>query len=572
MNDRIDLVVAFRRRWRTLVVALLLGAIAGAVYSATSSHDYVSTSRLYVSVQALSGASGDPLQNSQAAQQRLVSYASLATSAAVTDAVSRQLDTSSSDLAGRITASYPPGTVLLDIAASSTSPESAQQLTAAVDDALQRLVARIETPAGGGSPAAALSVVDPPTEGALTGRSASTLIGAGLLAGLVVGLLVAYARERFDHTVRTADDLAEAAGIDVVDPIAVQRKDGDVLDSAHVGAGNSLVIRSVRSQLQLGSTGRLVVLVTGVRAATGPVAEQLSQAFVDSGVDTLLVRAHKPLDDAAKTVAPGLAEVLTGSAELTDTIAHTAGAYDVLPTGHLTDDAANLLSSQRCVDLIDQLGGQRGCVVIDASHLESSPETAAIARVSTAVVVVVELETITVDELRSHLRPITDMSATDARPPRLMAVPLVPVESRGTGGLRGVVAATIGRIRGRWATDTTARANGQSAERDSYPVVAAPMASGDSGESDHARSTDPHPADAGLADAATTGDKTSAAGLSADGTGSMSESTRPIGIGPSHRAQGGATGRTMSGQEAHAGTTPVDRTKGIDIGQRWRRV
>ncbi|GGF12878.1 Wzz/FepE/Etk N-terminal domain-containing protein [Williamsia phyllosphaerae] len=588
MNDRIDLVGAFRRRWRVVVVAMLLGVIAGAAYSMTLGHEYVSTSRLYVSVQALSGASGDPLQNSQAAQQRLVSYASLATSTAVTDAVSQQMEMPASDLAGRITVSYPPGTVLLDIAASSTSPESAQQLTAAVDDALQRLVARIETPAGGGSPAATLSVVDPPTSGAVTGTSAGTIVGAGLVGGLVIGLMVLYARERFDHTVRTTDDLVAAVGIDVVDTAVTEREAGKATRSVHTGADNPLAIRSLRSQLQRGSTDRLVVLVTGVGAATGPVADQLARSFVDSAVDTILVRAHLPLDDAtAQNMTPGLAEVLAGSAELTDAIVHTPGSYDVLPAGHLTDDAANLLSSDRCDEVIDRLAAERGCVVIDASQLVGSPETAAIARVSAAVVVVVGLETMTVDELRSQLSPLTEMSHGGEQQPRLIAITSRTPRSRRLGSLRGVVGAATGTVRGRTTRVTSERTAATDLGTDSYPVVAAPMESVNSADFAHTPSTATITSDEPVettepvetAESVTTAEPvetTESVELDesdhtspTEGGGSSASATRRIGTGSSYRAPGAPVRRTFP-RQVHAGTTPADQKRGTGMRQRWR--
>ena len=183
--------------------------------------------------------------------------------------------------------------------------------TAAVDDALQRLVARIETPAGGGSPAATSSVVDPPTSGAVTGTSATTIVGAALVGGLVIGLMVLYARERFwTSTVRTTDDLVAAGGIDVVDPAVDEREAGKATRSVHTGAdnpvGHPFAAFSTATRIDRPPRG---ARHRGRCPATGPVADQLARSFVDSAVDTILVRAHLPLDDAtAQSTTPGLAE------------------------------------------------------------------------------------------------------------------------------------------------------------------------------------------------------------------------------------------------------------------------
>ncbi|MCK0519971.1 YveK family protein [Williamsia sp. DF01-3] len=145
VNDYVQVV---RRRWAIVVIATLVGALLGGAYAATEEVQYTSTSQLFVAIADQNGS--DPLQAGQAAQQRLVSYASLATGQAVTQGVIDQLnlDETTGDVAGRITVQYPPGTVLLNITTTGDSAAQARELNGAVDDQLQAVVRRLESVPG----------------------------------------------------------------------------------------------------------------------------------------------------------------------------------------------------------------------------------------------------------------------------------------------------------------------------------------------------------------------------------------------------------------------------------------
>ncbi|MDF2829621.1 MAG: ywqD, partial [Mycobacterium sp.] len=74
-----DYLRAFRRFWWLVLVAVLVGAGVGYATTLFSTPEYQSTARLFVTTQ--SGTSvGDAYQNNLFSQERVVSYAGLATS------------------------------------------------------------------------------------------------------------------------------------------------------------------------------------------------------------------------------------------------------------------------------------------------------------------------------------------------------------------------------------------------------------------------------------------------------------------------------------------------------------
>ena len=74
-----DYLRAFRRFWWLIVVVAVIGAAGGYVWSLVATPKYASTAQLFVTTQ--SGTSvGDAYQNNLFSQERVKSYASLATS------------------------------------------------------------------------------------------------------------------------------------------------------------------------------------------------------------------------------------------------------------------------------------------------------------------------------------------------------------------------------------------------------------------------------------------------------------------------------------------------------------
>src|SRR5882757_5958789 len=291
-----DYLRTFRRFWWLAALAALVGAGVGYATTFMTTPQYQSTARLFVTTQ--SGTSvGDAYQNNLFSQERVVSYAGLATSEQVSARAVDQLKMpiTPDELRAKITATPLPKTVLLDISVTDTDPVVAQTYANAVSDQLVQLVSELETSRRGGTPAAGAILLDDanyPTSP--SGSSLLTLLGLGAVGGAVVGLLIAIGIGAFDSRLRARDSVeavtrSHALGALVADP---RRSDVPVTNLAAGGLAAER-LRELRTNLQFARTRAgqrpTVIAVTSPSRGDGrtTTAIDLAAAFAESGRSVL---------------------------------------------------------------------------------------------------------------------------------------------------------------------------------------------------------------------------------------------------------------------------------------------
>lgn len=153
----------------------------GYAYTFFTTPQYQACARLFVTTEGGSSV-GEAYQNNLFSQERVSSYAGLATSTQVAQrAVDQlQLQQSAAELRSRITATPIEKTVLLDLCATDADPAVAQALTNAVAGQLTQVVQELETSQRGGNPAAGATIVD-------QGDVPTAPIGMGLFVALGLG-------------------------------------------------------------------------------------------------------------------------------------------------------------------------------------------------------------------------------------------------------------------------------------------------------------------------------------------------------------------------------------------------
>src|SRR5215204_5392726 len=127
-----EYLVILRRRWMSvLIVALTILAVASLV-TLLMPKKYTATTRLYFSVTADSVT--ELAQGSAFAEGQMSSYAQVATSPKVLDAVIREvrLSTTAEELAKSVVVTVPPKTVVLKIAATDQDPSRAARIADAI--------------------------------------------------------------------------------------------------------------------------------------------------------------------------------------------------------------------------------------------------------------------------------------------------------------------------------------------------------------------------------------------------------------------------------------------------------
>jgi uncharacterized protein involved in exopolysaccharide biosynthesis/Mrp family chromosome partitioning ATPase len=236
-----------------------------------------------------------------------------------------------------------------------------------------------------------------------TSPNAMLNMAAGTMAGLLLGLVLAFVRERFDRRLRSVADVRDRAGIGVLaalDERSTPRFD-DVLQP--YGPGGRVFNRLRNEVLAALDPGDQIIVVTG--ASRGPastlVAANLAAALARTGSDVVLIGAHLP-DSVAEaaplarmlgvSAMPGLSDLLSGRIGLARALQRTPRipSLRVITTGGAAT-AAGLMQSQRLRDTLEALRRQGGYVVIEAPSTSSSADAQSLASLADAAILAVEL-------------------------------------------------------------------------------------------------------------------------------------------------------------------------------------
>ncbi len=420
-----------RRYWWVAVVVTLMGGGIGYALAATSVPMYESTARLFVSTQGGTSV-GEAYQNNLFSQERVVSYAGLATSEQVAARAANQLKTgiSTDDLRSRISAHPVDKTVLLDIAVRDHDPSTAQMYANAVSDQLVEVISELETSRRGGSPAAGVVVVDDATYPQLPiGPTvlARILLGVagGLAAGLVLTILVGLLDTRLRRTAA-----AQAATDSLVLATLPTDPGRATLEVADLDSGGPYVERLAElcTNLQFARTadgGRPHVLaVTSAQRGEGrtTVVIDLAAALTESGHRVVVVDADLPNPALAKRLGltaeqlstarrRGLSTVLAGQHDVATILIPDAGGhgFSLVPAGPVPKGSSRWWPAGDADDALAVLRDQFDYVLIDTPPLALSTEGAFVAGSGDGALVVVRLGRTRLPALR---RAIATLRAT----------------------------------------------------------------------------------------------------------------------------------------------------------------
>ncbi|ABS03306.1 receptor protein-tyrosine kinase [Kineococcus radiotolerans] len=189
------------RRWTWILAGILLGGLAAGGWAYLTPRTYASSTELFVG-SVLNGQNetgGGANSASQFVLSRMSTYAQLVDSPDIAASVEDRtgLGLTSAQFADSVSATVPPGTVLLRVTAQARTPERAQDLAGATADALATTIEALEQNTSGGGKIVDATVTSPATA---PNRPASpdvpTGLGIGLAAGLALGVLAATARDQ----------------------------------------------------------------------------------------------------------------------------------------------------------------------------------------------------------------------------------------------------------------------------------------------------------------------------------------------------------------------------------------
>lgn len=283
-----------------------------------------------------------------------------------------------------------------------------------------------------------VSTAEPPDEPVSPRSVRNTLIGA--LAGLLIGIVIAFAWERLDHRVRAARELDRILGVPLLARIpksGALELDPRLRELPAADAEHFQMARVSLRYLDLDRELR-TVLVTSPDAGDGKttVCFCLAAIAAISGERVLVIEAdmRRPALAALAEPSPaGLSGVLEDRASADDErisvevsvgAERESGVVDMLLAGPAPANPTRLLESATMAELLDEASEAYDLVLIDTPPASFLPDAVPLVGHVDGVVIVSGLGRDNwdqVEELRDHLRdldaPVIGVIANFARSP-----------------------------------------------------------------------------------------------------------------------------------------------------------
>ncbi|MDQ4149661.1 MAG: polysaccharide biosynthesis tyrosine autokinase [Actinomycetota bacterium] len=377
MELRDYLRILWNRRWLiALCVAVAAGSALG--FSSRMTPKYEAVAKIFVGPRAIEkDDASSAMQELTFSQQYVTSYAEILKSRPLAQQVVEKLQApiSASELVERTETKILPETRLIEVTVTDPSPGRAQLY---VNELVNSFVRdeNNQFGGGGGISASVLEQAVRPTTPVSPNPMRNGVIGGFL--GLMLGVAVAFLSEQLDTTLRTKEDVERVlAPLPVIAtiPLTPLSEEWSLFMETFPNSPQSEAIRILRTNIQFFSVDRPIrrVLVTSPFAGDGKttVSTNLAVAMAAIGSTVILVETdlRKPVldqyfEDAA--IGPGLSDVLSGQAELSDAIKKSRiPNLSVVIAGPTPPNPSELLGSERMAKLLDSLSEMADFVILD---------------------------------------------------------------------------------------------------------------------------------------------------------------------------------------------------------------
>lgn len=388
-----DYIRVLRKGWILIVALVLLGVAVGAAASILKTPEYQATSKVFVSVQS-AGSVSELTQGGNFAQNQVKSYADVVTTPVVLQPViaSLGLKTDVSSLAGRISASSPLNTVIVEITATDTSPELAAKIANAVASSFENTVGGLVAKnADGVNPVKITLLQQAVVPSKPFTPNVPLNIGLGVLIGLVLGVGISLLRGVLDTRIRNEHDVELITDAPILGGIAYDARtpDNPLVVKDDPRSPRSESFRTLRTNIQflsIGDVPKSFVLTSSIPGeGKSTSSANLAIAIALSGQNVLIVDADLRKPKLAEYLGleggAGLTDILVGRAQANDVIQRWGDTnLYVLPAGRIPPNPSELLGSKAMLALISSLEKSFDVVLFDAPPLLPVTDAAVLAK------------------------------------------------------------------------------------------------------------------------------------------------------------------------------------------------
>lgn len=363
-----------RRRWLTVVSAVLLCLLVAAALTARAQERYEATAQLFVSVVLPDDPASLGAVNTFTTA-RVQSYVSLASAPDVTDYVARELalPESGAALGRRVTANAPADKLIVNIGVSDTSAERVAVTANALARRFVTVVEGLERTAGGGASPVRVTLTRPAQQPAAPVSPRPRLnLALALLAGALLGFGAARARDALDDGVQDADQLETLTGLPVLGVLPHDRALAHAAAPPASGlSGRSLAVAVAGLELLGLGAAPLKLAVVGVHLHEGTttVAVHLARRTAQTGATTCLVdldlRRPGLADRLGLAPTGGLSRALLGLDGVSHLVQDVGDGLSAVGAGLVPPHPAQVLEQPHAAKVLEELARSSGWTVLD---------------------------------------------------------------------------------------------------------------------------------------------------------------------------------------------------------------
>jgi polysaccharide biosynthesis transport protein len=397
-----DYLAIIRARWVIVTAATVIALLIAGGYLARATPVYQAKSTVFFSV-AVSKSSGDLSRGFAYAQRLASTYAQIASQPVVLDPVIDDLglSLSSAQLADKVVARTPVGTVLIDILVTDTDPEQSARIANTIAYELTETVGDLSPATSGSdtSPVELMTVAPAaaPTQ-PVSPRPKTSLILA-LVIGLGVGSALALLRHALDPRLDRAE-LYQVTEAPVLGSLSVSHRSARRIGSGRtVGGQNPLeqtiLLRTNVEHLIAQQSVRVAVVTSATEDVAASTTVTLGTALAQNGMKVALVDAdlRRPTLAArlGKDDSLGLSSVLNGSRPWQTAIQRLdSDGSALLSAGPSLDDPSRMLSADALRDLFKDMLGHYDLVLVKCPSVLQVAEGLLLSRLADGVMIVAD--------------------------------------------------------------------------------------------------------------------------------------------------------------------------------------
>ena len=405
--DAARYIAIVERWWWLLIVGTLIAVATFGVASrvrdrGAATTEFAASATLFVSnPQPAAGTQPSSDAASAVASDRLLrSYAAMIAGRGVAERIIQRLGLRASidDVLGHVTVALPPGTQLIEITTTGTTPAEAEQLNGGVVQSFLALHDQGRLPGS-----ATVTAVTPATETPLDARPEWQTALLVALFGLLSAASIVVIFEFLTDAVRDASDAQAAAGVPVLASVPMWSSGrGGRFATSVAGRGAAqaaeafrMLRTAVRMETQDRAAQTLLFTASGRSAGTTTAAANYAYALAQAGRRVAIVDAN--LREPAQhrmfgaEATPGLAEALAVRDVQLESIVQATSieGISLVAAGLCPANPTELLDSARLEELLGELRHRFDAIIIDSPPaLGTADATLLAARCDAAIVVV----------------------------------------------------------------------------------------------------------------------------------------------------------------------------------------